>query len=296
MNNSKRKTFKLLGDISQKLNSNQILIWHKNEPSPSSNSQWIASGSRDETIKIWNVNTGACDKTLKVNGIGWIRVLLVLPEIKVLISSSEDCSIQLIHIETGICLQTLIGHYDFVESIIFNKSTKNKIASSSEDETIKIWDINTGICLHTLLPHSSDKTLCLTEIGDRFLSCSNEGIKIWNFDTGVLEKTLLENSNFILKKVLLYIKSNNRLILSTGNKLEIWDLNLCSCVCILSGHTSIINDVLCFKEKFLISGSKSGEILVWNNELCACVKSLKGHSESISSLRILDGLLISGCF
>ena len=67
----------------------------------------LASGSLDNTIKIWNLETGECIRTLA--GHSMAVVSLQLLENNKLASGSEDKSIRIWNVDTGECISTLSG-------------------------------------------------------------------------------------------------------------------------------------------------------------------------------------------
>nr|WP_026736023.1 hypothetical protein [Fischerella sp. PCC 9605] len=72
----------------------------------SSDGQTIATGSGDQMVKLWNVHTGECLKTL-IGHTNIVRSVNFSSDSKFLISGSEDESIKLWDVETGECLKTL---------------------------------------------------------------------------------------------------------------------------------------------------------------------------------------------
>ncbi|KAL2782618.1 hypothetical protein BJX66DRAFT_331084 [Aspergillus keveii] len=82
----------------------------------------VASGSDDETIKLWDAKTGSEIRTLEGHS-GW--------------------TIKLWDAKTGSEIRTLEGHSGSVRSVAF-----------SADETIKLWDAKTGSEIRTLESHS----------------------------------------------------------------------------------------------------------------------------------------------
>ena len=97
----------------------------------------IVSGSSDNSIKIWNVNSVDCLKTL-VGHKDCIRCLLNINE-NTIVSGSSDYSLKSWDLETGKCLITFLGHTNAIFSLItINETT---IASGSSDRSIKTWNI-----------------------------------------------------------------------------------------------------------------------------------------------------------
>ncbi len=110
------------------------------------NNGLFASGSSDYTIKLWNVTTGDCLKTLtghkdSVNSVSFNHQGL-------LASGSLDKDIKVWNISTGKCLKTLTGHKGSVLSVSFDNG--ELLASGSSDKNAKVWDVSTGKCLMTL--------------------------------------------------------------------------------------------------------------------------------------------------
>ena len=110
----------------------------------------LVSGSEDKSIKIWNVDTGECIRTLTDNA-SYVYSLQLLDNNK--LASGSSNSIRLWNIDTGECIRTLTGHSDRIWSLQLLKN--NQLASASDDKSIKIWNINNGECLRTLTNHSN---------------------------------------------------------------------------------------------------------------------------------------------
>ena len=105
----------------------------------------LATGSADQTVRLWDVETGQCLKILQGHT-NQVMSVSFSPDGQTLASASADETVKLWAVRTGQCLKTLQGHTSQVLSISFNPQG-NILASSSADETIKLWDINTGECL-----------------------------------------------------------------------------------------------------------------------------------------------------
>jgi len=111
------------------------------------NQELIASGSDDQTIRLWSVGTGECLKVLEGQQ-GWIQAIAFSPDGSLLASGSTDQTVKLWQVSTGICLQTFKGQKE-VRSVSFSPDGQ-QLATGSEDETIKLWAVQTGECLKTL--------------------------------------------------------------------------------------------------------------------------------------------------
>jgi WD40 repeat protein len=98
----------------------------------------IASGSADNTVKVWSLN-GKELQTL--NGhIGSVWSVSFSPNGKTIASGSDDATVKLWSLD-GQELQTLRGHTGSVWSVRFSPDGKT-IASGSDDATVKLWNFD----------------------------------------------------------------------------------------------------------------------------------------------------------
>ncbi|KAJ4375750.1 hypothetical protein N0V85_009017, partial [Neurospora sp. IMI 360204] len=146
--------------------------------------QRLASGSVDETIKIWDPASGSCLQTLEGHS-GSVSSVAFSPDGQRLASGSYDDTIKIWDPASGSCLQTLEGHSHCVDSVAFSPDGQ-RLASGSRDSTIKIWDPASGSCLQTLEGHSySVDSVAFSPDGQRLASgSSDETIKIWDPASG----------------------------------------------------------------------------------------------------------------
>ena len=68
----------------------------------------LASGSGDKSIKIWNIDSGKCIRTLNGHDSPIFSLQLLLNN--KLASGSADHSIKIWNLDSGECIRTLNGH------------------------------------------------------------------------------------------------------------------------------------------------------------------------------------------
>ncbi|MEH2422843.1 MAG: serine/threonine-protein kinase [Nostoc sp.] len=101
--------------------------------------QILATGSDDNTIKLWGVNTGQLICTLV--GHSWSVVAVAFTaDGETLLSASCDKTVKLWRVSTAEEIVTLSGHVDSVSAVAVSKVTQ-LIASGSRDKTIKLWQL-----------------------------------------------------------------------------------------------------------------------------------------------------------
>ncbi|CAG1984567.1 unnamed protein product, partial [Fusarium graminearum] len=85
----------------------------------SHDSRKVASGSGDKTIRIWDAETGDCERELKGHS-KWVNSVVFSHDSKKVASGSYDKTIRIWNTETGKCEQELKGHSDYVMSVVFS--------------------------------------------------------------------------------------------------------------------------------------------------------------------------------
>lgn len=99
---------------------------------------FLASGSRDKTIKVWDVGVGVCLFTLSGHD-NWVRGLQFHPGGKFLVSASDDKSLRVWDLKNKRNSKTLDAHSHFVTSLDFHRSSPY-VVTGSVDQTVKVWE------------------------------------------------------------------------------------------------------------------------------------------------------------
>lgn len=104
--------------------------------------QFLASGSADKTIKIWNFRAKTLERTFPKNSAQIISVAFS-PDGKFLASGSLDGTVSLWDWKKGKLIKTFPKHSDIVTCVTFSPDSQT-LASSSGDKTINLWNVRTG--------------------------------------------------------------------------------------------------------------------------------------------------------
>ncbi|CBF80695.1 WD40 repeat domain-containing protein [Aspergillus nidulans FGSC A4] len=158
-----------------------------------SNSVWavLASGSDDETVRLWDPATGSLQQTLEGHS-GWVLSVAFSPDGRLLASGSFDKTVRLWDPATGSLQQTLRGHSNWVRSVAFSPDGR-LLASGSFDKTVRLWDPATGSLQQTLRGHSDTvRSVAFSPDGRLLASGSfDKTVRLWDPATGTLQQTLI---------------------------------------------------------------------------------------------------------
>jgi platelet-activating factor acetylhydrolase IB subunit alpha len=99
---------------------------------------FLASGSRDKTVKIWDTATGLCLFTL-IGHDNWVRGIVFHPSGKFALSASDDKTLRIWDLKNKRNSKTIDAHQHFVTSLDFHK-TSPYVVTGSVDQMVKVWE------------------------------------------------------------------------------------------------------------------------------------------------------------
>lgn len=163
----------------------------------------MATGSGDNTARIWDCDTGTPLHTLKGHT-SWVLVVSFSPDGKLLATGSMDNSVRLWNAKTGEALGTpLKGHTKWITSLAWEpyhrqQPGKPRLASTSKDATVRIWDVTSRRTEEVLTGHIGSVT-CVRWGGMNriYTSSQDKTIKMWNSKTWTCLHTLSSHSHWV---------------------------------------------------------------------------------------------------
>lgn len=232
----------------------------------------IVSGSRDRTIKLWNMQTGQHETTLQAHT---ASVLCLQYDDRYMFSGSSDADIiqwDMAAIQRDkeanrldkmpgarYRIRTLAGH---LESVLNLKFHGNRLVSCSKDRTVRIWDLETGNTLRVLRGHRAAVN-AVQFSGNQVVSASGDRtIKLWDMETGQCLRTFDSHSRGI---ACVEFDQDRIVSGSSDQTIKVWDANTGACIYTLIGHTDLVRTLqMSTSVDRIISGSYDGTLRMWN--------------------------------
>jgi platelet-activating factor acetylhydrolase IB subunit alpha len=98
----------------------------------------VATGSRDNSIRLWSTATGNCEAVLDGHE-NWVRTLVFHANGKFLLSGADDKSVRVWDLALGRCVKTIANaHKHFVATLDYNPRDPF-LATSGVDCELKLW-------------------------------------------------------------------------------------------------------------------------------------------------------------
>lgn len=147
----------------------------------------LASAAEEETIRLWDVKTGATHGTIEDDA----TAISFSPDNRLIGSAHPDGTIKLRDLGTQEVCKIFTGHSEKVNAIIF-LGNGELLASASDDHTVRLWNTATGLTISLLQGHTGCvETLAVSQDGKLIASGSSDGeIRLWNVVTGKLSHVL----------------------------------------------------------------------------------------------------------
>jgi len=256
----------------------------------------VVSGSRDETLKVWDLATGHCRATFKGHT-GVVNGVAITPDGKTVVSGSSDNTLRVWDLETGHCRATFEGHSGPIWVAAVTPDGKT-VVSGSIDKTLRVWDLETGRCRATFKGHTEGVWgVAVTPDGKTVVSGSHDRtLRVWDLETGRCRATFKGHSYEVLG-VALTPDGKTVVSGSSDTTLEVWDLATGHCRATFEGHTGVVYGVAVTPDgKTVVSGSSDHTLKVWDMKTGQCRITFEGHTRVIGRVAITpDGqTVVSG--
>ncbi|MEG4404124.1 nSTAND1 domain-containing NTPase [Microcoleus sp. MON2_D5] len=264
-----------------------------NAVSFSPNGKLLATGSFDNTVKLWDTSTGKEIKTL-TGHTNSVNAVSFSPNGKLLATGSRDNTVKLWDTTTGKQIKTLTGHTDRVWAVSFSPNGK-LLATGSFDKTVKLWDTTTGKQIKTLPGHKNPLLAVSFSPNGKLLATgsSDKTVKLWDTTTSKPIKTFAGHTGWVTAASF----SPNGKLLATGsgdNTVKLWDTTTGKPIKTLTGHTDWVLAVSFSPNgKLLATGSSDKTVKLWDTTTGKQIKTLTEYKSVLAVSFSPNGKLLA---
>ncbi len=250
----------------------------------SPNGKLVASASRDRTVRLWDLSTGATLQTLEGHS-GSVKAVAFSPDGKLVVSASYDNTVRLWDSSTGATLQTLEGCSISAGAVVFSPDSE-LVASASNDNTVRLWNSFTGAALQNLEGHLySVDAVVFSPDGKVVASASRDcTVRLWDSSTGATLQNLKGHSRSVNAVV---FSPDGKLVASASddNTVRLWDSFTGARLHTLKGHSYVVKAVVFSPDgKLVASASYDHTVRLWDSSTGATLQTLEGHSHFVKAV------------
>jgi U3 small nucleolar RNA-associated protein 12 len=283
------------------------LMGHRNDIRAlalSSDDRMLASASSGG-LKIWNVSTQSCLRTLEC---GYALCCAFLPGDKIVVVGTKDGDIELYDIAASTLLDKISAHEGAVWTMQVHPDGKS-LATGSADKCIKFWNFD---IVQEEIPGTKRTTPRLKLVQSRILKVNDDVLSVqFSPDSRLLAVATLDNTVkvFFVDSLKLFlnlyghklpvlnmsISSDSRLIAtcSADKNVRVWGLDFGDCHKALFGHQDSIMQISFIPQPvngderhIFFSASKDKTIKSWDGDKFQQVQRIRGHHGEIWAMAV----------
>ncbi|MEE3717986.1 NB-ARC domain-containing protein [Tumidithrix elongata RA019] len=236
----------------------------------------------EQTIGVWDIHTGNCDRTFSTHAMNSLQTALS-PDGSLVVSASLEHTAEIVDVKSGTSVATLKGHTTWIREAIFSPDG-TWIATASGDKTAKIWEIGTGKCIHTLAGHSMPLQAIAFSPDSKILATGawDAAIGLWDVDSGACLGMLQGHRDRIAS---LSFHPDGQMLASGSRDatIRLWDIaDIYKGKCLRTfSHRAVKLHAVAFHPngKMLASSGLDTEVRLWHVETGELLRSFKSNSQ-----------------
>lgn len=261
--------------------------------------QKIITGSRDKTIRIWDMHTLACKLVIGPPEVVKDNALLYDEDGNPTHSASHEphTGAQADQNRTTSVPTTVSFQTHHKASILCLQYDDNILVTGSSDASCIVYDVKGGYRPVRRLRHHTAAVLDLCFDDKHIVTCSKDiSICVWDRETGQLLKQLRGHSGPVNA---VQMRGNTVVSCSGDFRVKLWNIDTGKQIREFQGHTK---GLACsqFSEdgRYVASAGNDKVIRIWDANTGECLREMKAHESLVRSLHIdsVSGRLISGSY
>lgn len=244
----------------------------------------LASGSWDETVRLWRLPKGKLRSVIQTDNVGWVHSVAFSPDSKILALGGRSGTIQLRRVRGLKLLRTLEGHTGAVYGVAFSPNGRT-LLSGSQDGTVRLWRVVDGVQLRVFKGHDGGvNSVAFGPRGNLVASGSRDRtVRLWRASDGTTLNVLKGHTLGV--QSVEFSPEGDILASASGDKtVRLWNVADGTLVLTLKAHTDWVRDVV-FNHAgtILASASDDGTVRLWSAADAALVRMIKPEPSPVGN-------------
>ena len=225
----------------------------------------LMSGSKDMTVRVWDVQTGGVVRTFSSNHIPTISCASISSDGATVALGTYDGAVCLGDVWTGKCNSIEMYPDNVLTSIKFSPINPRHFISSSSDGTVGQWDIDGDKIGTSYREEDKMVDLSWTRDGTRFVSCGGKVATVRNAESGTVVVRLDAPDKYSSFNLGCFSPDGRFVACAAGTTIWVWDITISGARLVghLVGHSGAIL-LLAFSSS-IISGGLDQSMKFWKS-------------------------------
>lgn len=249
--------------------------------------KYLVSGSRDKTVRVWNLDT---QRLMLPPLVGHRASVLCLqfderPEQDLIVSGGSDCNVIMWQFSTGRMIKKLDRAHS--ESVLNLRFDETYLVTCSKDKTIKVWNRREMMPTDGAYPSSTTRSAAKfpSYIINMQQQVESQHMHFKPLQPYTLIMTL-EGHGAAVNAIQIL---DGQIVSASGDRtVKVWDVRTGACSRTFSGHSKGIACVQ-FDGRRIVSGSSDETVRIFDRATGAEVACLQGHSNLVRTVQAQFG-------
>ena len=258
---------------------------------------YIASGSDDQTVRVWESRTGADQKSYtghedSINCVAWS------PDGRQIASGSSDKTVQVWAALKDSNMVVYTSHNDIVHAVSWSPTAAGlaySIASGGNDDMVRIWRSDTGSDIGVFTKHTDRVRAVAWSPRGKYIASAGDDQTVQVWEPGDLDGNIAPDVTYTHHKDSVRTVAwspDGKYVASAGADatVQVWyGLRGDDPLITYSGHNAVINALAWSPDgQRIASASDDGTVQVWNAR--SGKQELSYHGHSINAINAVYGI------
>ncbi|MEV4130168.1 NB-ARC domain-containing protein [Nocardia sp. NPDC049707] len=252
----------------------------------SADGKHIVSGSRDKTVRIWDLKSGQLKRVIEDHE-QEVKSLALTADGQRVVSGSFDGAVRVWNLASGRLEHTLQGHSGYIYAVAVTADSQRIIVGSG-DQNVQVWNLASKRLECTLQGHNNHVNAVAVSADGRYVVSGgfDRTVRVWDLASGDLKHTL---PGHIRDIEAVAVSADGRYVVSGSRDrtVRVWDLDDEASGRILHGHTGSVHAVAVTAEgKQIVSAGDDQIVRVWDLASGRLERELQGHASHVYAVAV----------